>query len=446
MESNETLQLTYLALDQIKPARRNPRKHSSAQIKQLMNSVSAFGFVAPVLVDRNRALIAGHARFEAARKLGKRTIPVVSLEHLTEAQVDALRIADNRLTDLSEWDDQLLAETLRDLSELDLDFDIQATGFEMAEIDLRIEDLSIQPATSDAADKIPEPNGDVVVSKPGDIWLCGRHKVVCGNSLSDEIHQRLFGHTKADMVFTDPPYNVPIHGHVSGQGQIHHREFAMASGELDRAGFISFLKTSCTLMARYCADGAIVFLCMDWRHMDELLQAGRDAFTELKNVCVWVKSNGGLGSLYRSQHEMVFVYKNGTAPHRNNVQLGKHGRNRSNTWNYPNTTSFGRPSEEGHLAKLHPTVKPVAMVADAILDCSARGQTIFDPFMGSGTTLIAAERVGRVCRGIEIDPFYVDTIVRRWQAFTGDRAVHEKSGLCFDDLSAEMESNPLSAE
>jgi DNA modification methylase len=411
-----------------------------------MKCIEAFGFVVPVLVDKNGVLIAGHARYEGALKLGMQTIPVVRLEHLSEAQVEALRIADNRLTDLSEWDDQLLAETLKDLSELNLNFDIEAIGFEMAEIDLRIEGLSIQSATSDADDKIPETSGNVSVSKPGDIWLCGRHIVVCGDSLSDAIHQMLFGNTRADMVFTDPPYNVPIHGHVSGQGQIHHREFAMASGELDRAGFISFLKTSCTLMARYCADGAIVFLCMDWRHMDELLQAGRDAFTELKNVCVWVKSNGGLGSLYRSQHEMVFVYKNGTAAHRNNVQLGKHGRNRSNTWNYPNTTSFGRPSGEGLLAKLHPTVKPVAMVADAILDCSARGQTIFDPFMGSGTTLIAAERVGRACRGIEIDPLYVDTIVRRWQHFTGDKAVHDKSGACFDDLSAELDSSLSSKE
>lgn len=213
----------------------------------------------------------------------------------------------------------------------------------------------------------------------------------------------------------------------------------MASGELDKQAFTHFLKTICASIARHCVDGAIIFLCMDWRHMEELLEAGRDAFTKLKNVCVWIKSNGGLGSLYRSQHEFVFVYKKGTAPHRNNVQLGKHGRNRSNAWHYPNTTAFGRPSEEGYLAELHPTVKPVAMVVDAILDCTARGDIVFDPFMGSGTTMIAAERVGRVCRGIEIDPLYVDTIIRRWQVYTGEKAVHATTGIRFDDVLTQTE-------
>src|SRR5581483_8516839 len=212
------------------------------------------------------------------------------------------------------------------------------------------------------------PGNEAPISKPGDIWLCGRHTIICADSQSEETYQRLFEDSKADMVFTDPPYNVPIHGHVSGRGRLRHREFAMASGELDKKAFTSFLKASCALMARFCGDGAMIFLCMDWRHMEELLEAGGETFTELKNVCVWVKNNGGMGSLYRSQHELVFVYKSGTAPHRNNVQLGKHGRNRSNTWHYPSTNSFGRPSEEGYLAELHPTVKPVAMVADAILD------------------------------------------------------------------------------
>jgi DNA modification methylase len=442
METNSpfnAIQVTFLEIDKIQAARKNPRHHSPAQIKQLVESIKSFDFVVPILVDQNSEIIAGHARYTAARKLGMQKVPVVRLEHLTDAQIKALRIADNRLTDLSEWDDQILAETLKDLSNLDLDFDLEATGFAMAAIDLRIEGLSIQGGARDDADAFREPTSEVPISKPGDVWSCGRHAIMCADSCSSEAAKILFENARADMVFTDPPYNVPIHGHVSGRGRIRHREFAMASGELDKHGFASFLKTSCALMARNCVDGAIIFLCMDWRHMEEVLEAGRDTFSELKNICVWVKNNGGLGSLYRSQHEFVFVYKNGTAPHRNNVQLGKNGRNRSNTWHYPHTTTFGRPSEEGYLAELHPTVKPVAMVADAILDCSARGDIVFDPFMGSGTTLIAAERVGRVCRGIEIDPLYVDTIIRRWQTYSGDKAVHAVSGIRFDDVPAQTE-------
>ena len=432
--SSNAIHVTYLELDEVKVAKKNPRRHPSTQIKRLIGSVETFGFAVPILVDRNNEIIAGHARYEAARKLGMQKVPAVRLEYLTDAQVKALRIADNRLTDISEWDDQILAETLQDLSNLDLDFDIEATGFAMAEIDVRIEGLSMEGSAQDAADDFSGPTSHATVSKHGDVWRCGKHLIMCADSRSADAYERILERTKADMVFSDPPYNVSIQGHVCGKGQIRHREFAVASGELDKQAFTSFLKTSCGLMARYCADGAIVFLCMDWRHMEELLEAGRDNFTELKNVCVWAKSNAGMGSLYRSQHELVFVYKAGTAPHRNNVELGKHGRNRSNIWNYPNTTMFGRPSEEGHLAALHPTVKPVAMVADAILDCSARGDTVFDPFLGSGTTLIAAERVGRACRGIEIDPLYVDTAIHRWQAYTGDKAVHATSGIRFDDV------------
>jgi DNA modification methylase len=435
------IQVTHVGIEEIKAATKNPRRHPSAQIKRLIESIKIFGFVVPILVDRNGEIIAGHARYEVARKLGLQTIPVVRLEHLTDAQVKALRIADNRLTDLSEWDDQILAETLKDLSSQDLDFDIEVTGFVMAEIDLRIEGLSVEGTGQDAADDFPEPTSGAPVSKHGDIWRCGPHLIMCADSRSDDAYERLLEGTKVDMVFSDPPYNVSIQGHVSGKGQIRHREFAMASGELDKQAFTTFLKTCCALIARYSVDGAIVFLCMDWRHMEELLEAGRDNFTELKNVCVWAKSNAGMGSLYRSQHELVFVYKSGAASHRNNVQLGKYSRNRSNIWNYPNTTMFGRSSEEGYLAALHPTVKPVAMVADAILDCSARGEIVFDPFLGSGTTLIAAERIGRVCRGIEIDPLYVDTAIRRWQAYTGDKAVQATSGIRFDDVPEQTEAS-----
>ena len=243
--------------------------------------------------------------------------------------------------------------------------------------------------------------------------------MLCGSALDAAAFTALMGEERAAMVFTDPPYNVPIDGHASGLGAIHHRPFPMASGEMDGAEFTGFLSQALRNLAAFSVDGSLHFICMDWRHVEELLAAGRDAYDELKNLCVWVKDNGGMGSLYRSQHELVFVFKHGRNGHRNNVQLGRFGRNRSNVWHYPGANSFARCGEEGNLLALHPTVKPVAMVADAILDCSARGDVVLDAFLGSGTTLIAAERTGRRCYGLELDPAYVDTIVRRWQALTG---------------------------
>jgi hypothetical protein len=233
---------------------------------------------------------------------------------------------------------------------------------------------------------------------------------------------------------------VEINGHASGRGAIRHRPFPMASGEMDKAAFAAFLGQACRNLAAFSADGSIHFVCMDWRHLDELLAAGRDAYGELINLCIWTKDNGGMGSLYRSQHELVFVFKHGHNGHRNNVQLGQFGRNRSNVWRYAGVNSFARCGEEGNLLALHPTVKPVAMVADAILDCSARSEIVLDAFLGSGTTVIAAERTGRRCYGLELDPAYVDTAVRRWQRLTGASALHAASGRGFDDLADEAEA------
>jgi DNA modification methylase len=243
------------------------------------------------------------------------------------------------------------------------------------------------------------------------------------------------GEDRAVAVFTDPPYNVRIDGHASGLGAIHHREFAMASGEMDERAFTEFLARACTLLARYSCDGSIHYLCMDFSHMRELLDAAQPVYSELKNLCVWAKDSPGMGSFYRNQHELVFVFKNGRAPHRNNIQLGKHGRNRTTVWNYPCARSFSRASDEGNLLALHPTVKPVRLVADAILDSTARGDIVLDAFLGSGTTLIAAERVRRRCYALEIDPLYVDTAIRRWQAYTGEAATHAATGRSFDEIS-----------
>jgi DNA modification methylase len=350
-------------------------------------------------------------------------------------------IADNRLTDNSSWDNRLLAEQLQELSELDLNFSLEATGFAMGEIDLRIEGLRPGPMTQDdPVDAIPATPSRPPVSRVGDLWLLGRHRFLCGNALERRSYEVLMNGEPADMVFTDPPYNVPIDGHASGLGAIRHREFAMASGEMSAAEFTAFLTRICRLLASHSADGAIHFLCMDWRHLGELLAAGKEAYSELKNICVWVKHNAGMGSLYRSQHELVLVFKHGRNSHRNNVQLGQHGRHRSNVWSYPGLNSFGRATEDGSLHS-HPTVKPVAMVADAILDCSARGDIILDGFVGSGTTIMAAERVGRRCYAMELDPLYVDTTIRRWQAFTGVVARDAATGRAFNDTERELEAS-----
>jgi DNA modification methylase len=369
-------------------------------------------------------------------------VPTIRLEHLTDAQAKAFMLADNRLADLSAFDDQLLAQALQDLLKLQLDFDIgiEVTGFTVSEIDLRVDSLGTDSKGSDDADRLPPISTEVPVSQHGDLWDLRGHRVYCGNALDAQAYGQLMGNNRASMVFTDPPYNVPIDGHASGRGATHHREFAMASGEMNEAEFTGFLAVACTLMARNSRDGAVHFVCTDWRHLGELLSAGKAAFSELLNLCVWTKHNRGMGSFYRSQHELVFVFKAGRRRHRNNVQLGQFGRNRSNVWAYPGISSLGRGGEEGNLASLHPTVKPVRLVADAILDCSARGEIVLDPFLGSGTTVIAAERVGRLCYGMEIDPLYVDTIVRRWEAYSGDFAVHATTGMRFDDVAAGVEA------
>jgi len=430
--------ISYRPISELKSDPQNPRVHSPKQIRQIARSIEVFGFVVPILVDASGKIIAGHGRISAAQLLGWSEVPTICLDHLTEAQVKAFMIADNRLTENSTWDDRLLAQHLKDLSLLELDFSLEVTGFAMGEIDLRIEGLEVTPeAAPDPGDALP-PAAGPQVSRAGDLWLLGRHRVYCGDALDDGAYDALMQGDTAAMVFTDPPYNVKIDGNVSGLGAVQHREFAMASGEMSESEFTAFLKRACALLARHSDEGSIHFICMDWRHMGELLAAGREAYVELKNVCVWAKDNAGLGSLYRSQHEMVFVFKHGRDAHRNNVQLGQYGRNRTNVWRYPCANSFSKSGDEGNLLALHPTVKAVAMVADAIMDVSARGDIVLDSFLGSGTSVIAAERTGRCCYGIELDPLYVDTIIRRWQAYTGEHARHAASDRTFVELEAEV--------
>lgn len=425
----------------LKPNPKSPRKHSPQQIRKICKSIEAFGMVIPVLADADNVIYAGHACVEAAIKLGLPEIPVNRINHLSEVELDTMMIALNKLSELSSWDENKLGQLFIELSELNIDIDLELSGFSVSEIDLLIEGENNN--SPDKADELPKLPQSLPVTQLGDVWQIGPHRLICGNSLELETYHSLFnngGKKKlASAIFTDPPYNVKIDGHVSGMGKVKHREFKMASGEMSDGAFIDFLKSACTLMVTFSNQGSLHFICMDWRHLEHLLKAGNTHYSELKNICVWVKDNAGMGSLYRSKHEMIAVYKNGTAPHRNNVELGKHGRYRSNVWEYPCANTFSKQSDEGRLSELHPTVKPVKMVADAILDTTIKGEIILDPFLGSGTTLMAAERVGRLCYGIELDQFYCDTIIRRWQNYTGGEAIHLASGQTFNSLAIAME-------
>lgn len=440
LNSSASLSIVYRSIGTLKRDPKNARKHRPSQVKALARSIKAVGFNVPVLVDKNGNLIAGHCRVDAAQLLDLKEIPTILLDHLSEEQIKAFKIADNRLAELAEWDDELLTEQLKMLSELDLTFDLEVTGFTMGEIDLRIEGLTPAVSEDDPADQLPPLPPGVAISKGGDLWLLGKHRLLCGTALERSSYQLLMDGKLGAAAITDPPFNVRVGGHVGGLGDIQHREFIMASGEMSEAEFISFLTRACSLLAYYSIDGSLHYVFMDWRHLGELLEAGRLAYTQVKNLCVWVKDNAGMGSLYRSQHELILVFKHGRAPHRNNVELGKNGRYRTNIWQYAGANSFARKTEEGNLLELHPTVKPVAMIADAILDCTARGDIVLDPFLGSGTTLMAAERTSRICFGMELDPLYVDTIIRRWQAYTGDSAIHATTGRSFDEIVAEMEA------
>lgn len=413
----------------------NPRSHSKQQVRQVANSIKTFGFNVPILVDEHLAVIAGHGRLAAASLLELSQIPTIQISHLSEAQRQAFLIADNRLTENSTWDSRLLGEQLRELSRADLDFDLEVVGFEMAEIDLFIEGLNdLGEPERDETEKKEELGPQV--TNLGDQWCLGKHRHLCADALQAGNFSSLMDGKLADLVFTDPPFNVRVDGQASGNGKTKHREFPMASGELSEAKFAEFLTEVLRPAAQHSKPGSIHFVCMDWRHIGELLQAGKQVYSELKALCVWAKDNGGMGSLYRSQHELVFVFKNGKEAHRNNIQLGKFGRYRTNVWNYPGASSQSRSAASENLLEMHPTVKPIALVADAILDCSARGDIVLDPFLGSGTTILAAERTGRVCYGLELDPLYVDLAVRRWQRITGGTAVHAVSGKTFADVEA----------
>jgi DNA modification methylase len=414
------LEVVYCDLDQLKPDSRNARHHSPKQIRRLARSIETFGFTVPALVDGEGNVIAGHGRIMACRQLGLTKIPTIRIDGLSEAKRRALMLADNRLAEIARWDRKLVAEQLRELSVAELDFDLEVIGFETGEIDLRIGEIEGKPPTDDPDDALLK-----LTTKPatkrGDLWLLGKHRLLCGNALDAASLRAVMGNERADIVFTDLPRNAPIDGHATR---------ATSAGDMGGASFDVFLAHSLRNHAACCNDGALLYLCVDWRHMAGLLAAGRAIGVELENLCVWVRDIAQTGSLYRDQHELVLVF--GTGKRR-----GRFRRNRSNVWQYP---AVPREADQDDLRALDPTMKPVALVADAILDYTVRDDIVLDGFLGRGTALIAAERTGRRCFGVELDPAYVDIVIRRWQQLTGDAARHAQSGAIFDDLAREAEA------
>lgn len=408
---------------------RNARTHSDKQIHQLSCAIKEFGMIVPILIDEEGRMLAGHARLPAAMRAGLEVVPTLMVSGLTAEQRRAFVIADNRMAELAGWDKQALRREIVEL--IDLGFEVELTGFDTADIDLIIGTDGVPP--DDLADDwLPDHVAGPAVSQRGDLWLLDEHSLLCGDALSHRDYMTLLGGEKVQLVFTDPPYNVPVHGHVSGLGATRHREFAMASGEMRTAEFIQFLSSVILLLAQFSQRAATLYVCMDWRHAYELLSAARGQLMQ-RNLCVWAKDNGGMGSLYRSQHELVFVFQNGPGKAINNVELGSKGRYRTNVWSYPGANSLH--AERAEQLAMHPTVKPVALVADAILDCSHRGGLVLDPFAGSGTTILAAERTGRRARAIEIDPLYVDVAIRRWQDRTGQQAMLAGDGRSFAEVA-----------
>jgi DNA modification methylase len=426
--------LEHRKISALKPHPRNVRTHPGKQIEALARSIEQFGFTAPALIDEFDTTLAGAARVIAAKKAGLDEVPVVVLRGLSEAKKRAYVLADNKISQLAGYDRPGLANELQDLASLLAaeGLDLELTGFEPAEIDALFADL-VDPAGEFEETLSPLP--EEAVTRRGDLWVFkGQHRLLCDDARHAD-YRRLMQGEQAQMIFADAPYNVDIRK-VVGRGRTKHRNFAMARGELTRAQYTEFLTETFGPAVENSADGALSYLCVDWRHQREMLDAGDAVFgDDPKTLIVWAKSTPAQGSPYRSAHELIYLYKHGKGPHLDNVELGKHGRNRSNVWTYAGVNTFraGRMDE----LSAHPTVKPIPLVADAIRDCTRRGGIVLDPFLGSGTTILAAEKVGRRGYGIEIDPAYVDVAIRRWMKATRSDVILESTGKTFDEVAAE---------
>jgi DNA modification methylase len=428
--SNEWLSLP---IETIRPYGRQVRLHDRRKITKLKKLIGHFGQVAPIIIDANNVIIDGHAVWQAMCELGSGDIAVITVAGRSDPEIKALRLALNRLTADAAWDNQKLRAEFEDL--INLSFDLELTAFNTAEVD-HILDLDFPQANVvEDEEQIPIVQSQAVCAL-GDIWICGNHRLGCGNAHDGDFVAHVRDGVLADVCFTDPPYNVPIAGFVSGKGRNQHREFVQGTGEMSPEDFTTFLATALKVLQTSSSPHALIYACIDWRHVHELISAGRQCTLELYNICVWAKTNAGMGSLYRNQHEFVCVFRAGTEPLTNNVELGRHGRNRSNLWTYRGLNSFGDERDEQLAA--HPTVKPVAMIADALRDVTKRGGSVLDNFLGSGSTLIAAEETGRRCFGVELDQLYVDVAIRRWQNHTCRDAVDASTGELFCDRAERL--------
>jgi DNA modification methylase len=426
--------IEWARIETLRPNPKNARTHSKRKVKDLANAIKAVGFIGVIVIDETGMILAGHARYAAAKLLGMKTVPTLCVKGLSDELIRAFVLADNKFSERAGWNREILAAELGELSALlpSADLEISLTGFEVGEIDILLSDVGEEKPEPE--DRLP-PTAGPAVTRPGDLWVPRKHRVLCGDAREVLNYGRLAKDESAAMVFADPPYNVRIGGHVQGRGRVRHDEFAFGCGEMSDRAFRSFLSTSLGPAARASRDGAIHYVFMDWRHIDTLMSVGREVYGDMLNLVVWNKTNPGQGSLYRSQHELIAVFRVGDSPHQNNVELGKHGRNRSNVWTYPGVNSFGAGRAE--LLAMHPTVKPVALVADAMRDCTSKGDVVLDPFLGSGTTVMAAEKIGRRCFGLEYEPAFVDVAIRRWQAYTSADAILEGDGRTFDEIAAE---------
>jgi DNA modification methylase len=419
---------------------KNPRRHSHHQIKRLATLIDEIGFINPVIVDENFSILAGHGRLAAAKRLGLVEIPVLKFDHLSATQKRIYLLADNRIAEQAGWDRELLSIELSELTELlpVEGLDLSLTGFEIGEIDLLLADMAATPlAAEDTLPTVPT----VSTTRRGDLWQLGKHRLMCGDSLKAADFSCLMDGSTAAAVFTDPPYNVRVRD-IGGRGKVRHPEFAYASGEMTAPQYRDFLTQTLTNGIHVSRDGAVHFVCSDWRHIADLIAVGEELYSAMLNLAVWVKSNAGQGSLYRSQHELIAIFCVGDGQHRNNIELGRFGRNRSNVWNYAGQNTFAH----GRMDALssHPTVKPTNMVADAILDCTSRGEVVLDQFAGSGTILIAAERTGRTAHAMEYEPRYVDVAIKRWQTMTKLEAVLSGDGRTFDEIASVRDGEHLS--
>ena len=430
MKSRKKYQIEYLATSSLHPNPRNARKHSEKQIAQIAASIDAFDNLEPIVTDTKLMIVAGHGRWLAATKLKFLQVPVIRVEFRDEEQKAAFALASNRLGELSTWDEDLLKAQLEALFNSDCGIDI--TGFSTADLDFAI----VEEKTSPVEERVELPSpGIMPVSRTGDIWIAGPHRIGCGDAADTCFVEVLLNGRLAVLVFGDLPYNVPTVGHIqSGKGKHNHRDLAGAYGQLSPAEFTSFMRAIFRNCARFSSPGSIHYHSMDWRHAREILDAADGVYTEFKQLLVWDKGSGALGTFYRSQHELIFVFKSGRGKHINNFGLGETGRYRTNVLAYPGCATFGKGRAEELAA--HATVKNSALVADLLLDCSNRGDLVFDPTLGSGTTLLAAHRTGRHCAAIEIDPVYVDTALRRLTAISGIIPILEGDGRAFDEIAA----------